>query len=99
MLSVAVLNCFVSWKSTASDQNTQHSIKQHSTLKYFVQLIPLSLYMKKNAPTIKEIAKMLNLSLSTVSRALNNSTDISPATTKRVKDVALELGYEPNQTA
>ena len=55
--------------------------------------------MKKNAPTIKEIAKMLNLSLSTVSRALNNSTDISPATTKRVKDVALELGYEPNQTA
>ncbi|HMG91106.1 MAG TPA: LacI family DNA-binding transcriptional regulator [Chryseolinea sp.] len=55
--------------------------------------------MKKNAPTIKEIAKMLNLSLSTVSRALHNSTDISPATTKRVKDVAQELGYEPNQTA
>ena len=42
---------------------------------------------------------MLNLSLSTVSRALHNSTDISPATTKRVRDVALELGYEPNQTA
>lgn len=55
--------------------------------------------MKKNAPTIKEIAKMLNLSLSTVSRALHDSTDISPATTKRVKDVAMELGYEPNQTA
>lgn len=42
---------------------------------------------------------MLNLSISTVSRALHNSEDISPATTKRVKDVALELGYEPNQTA
>ena len=55
--------------------------------------------MKKNAPTIKEIAKMLNLSLSTVSRALHNSPDISPATTKRVNDVAQELGYEPNQTA
>jgi len=55
--------------------------------------------MKKNAPTIKEIAKMLNLSVSTVSRALHASSDISPATTKRVKDVALELGYEPNQTA
>src|SRR6185436_11453956 len=55
--------------------------------------------MKKNAPTIKEIAKMLNLSLSTVSRALHDSTDISPATTKRVRDVASELGYEPNQTA
>jgi DNA-binding LacI/PurR family transcriptional regulator len=55
--------------------------------------------MKNHAPTIKEIAKMLNLSLSTVSRALHNSTDISQATTKRVRDVALELGYEPNQTA
>ena len=42
---------------------------------------------------------MLNLSVSTVSRALHNSEDISPATTKRVKDVALELGYEPNHTA
>lgn len=55
--------------------------------------------MKKNAPTIKEIAKMLNLSISTVSRALHGSPDISPATTQRVKDVAEELGYEPNQTA
>ena len=53
----------------------------------------------KKAPTIKEIAKMLNLSISTVSRALHNSEDISPATTKRVKEVAEELGYEPNQTA
>jgi len=55
--------------------------------------------MKKNALTIKEIARMLNLSISTVSRALHDSEDISPATTKRVKDVALELGYEPNRTA
>lgn len=42
---------------------------------------------------------MLNLSISTVSRALHSSHDISPATTKRVKEVADELGYEPNQTA
>jgi DNA-binding LacI/PurR family transcriptional regulator len=55
--------------------------------------------MKSKLPTIKEIAKMLNLSVSTVSRALHCSEDISPATTKRVKEVALELGYEPNQTA
>lgn len=55
--------------------------------------------MKSTAPTIKEIAKMLNLSVSTVSRALHSSEDISLATTKRVKEVALELGYEPNQTA
>src|SRR5258706_3608933 len=55
--------------------------------------------MNRKAPTIKEIAKMLNLAVSTVSRALHSSADISPATTRRVKDVALELGYEPNQTA
>jgi LacI family transcriptional regulator len=50
-------------------------------------------------PTIKQIAKMLNLSVSTVSRALHNSVDISPATRLRVNEVAKELGYEPNQTA
>ena len=55
--------------------------------------------MKKRAPTIKEIAKMLHLSVSTVSRALHNSKNISPATIKRVKEVAAELEYEPNQTA
>jgi DNA-binding LacI/PurR family transcriptional regulator len=58
-----------------------------------------NIFMKSNAPTIKEIAKMLNLSVSTVSRALHSSEDISVATTKRVKEVATELGYEPNQTA
>ncbi len=42
---------------------------------------------------------MLNLSASTVSRALHDSRNISPATIKRVKEVAAELEYEPNQTA
>ena len=55
--------------------------------------------MRSNTPTIKEIAKMLNMSVSTVSRALHNSKEISQATTQRVKEVAQELGYEPNQTA
>jgi DNA-binding LacI/PurR family transcriptional regulator len=55
--------------------------------------------LKGNVPTIKEIAKMLNISVSTVSRALQDSKHISPATTARVKEVAHELGYEPNQTA
>ncbi len=42
---------------------------------------------------------MLHLSVSTVSRALHDSKNISPATIKRVKEVAAELEYEPNQTA
>jgi DNA-binding LacI/PurR family transcriptional regulator len=55
--------------------------------------------MKSSGPTIKDISKMLNLSVSTVSRALHSSEEISAATTKRVKEVADELGYEPNLTA
>lgn len=42
---------------------------------------------------------MLNLSVSTVSRALHNSKSISQATIIRVQEVAKELEYEPNQTA
>ncbi len=42
---------------------------------------------------------MLHLSVSTVSRALHDSKNISTATIKRVKEVAAELEYEPNQTA
>jgi LacI family repressor for deo operon, udp, cdd, tsx, nupC, and nupG len=55
--------------------------------------------MQKKAVTIKEIAKALNLSFSTVSRALHAHPSISLATQKRVKQTAEELGYEPNQTA
>lgn len=53
----------------------------------------------KRPVTIKEIAKELNLSFSTVSRALHDHPSISLATQQRVKDKAEELGYEPNQTA
>lgn len=42
---------------------------------------------------------MLNLSVSTVSRALHDSKNISTSTINRVKEVAAELEYEPNQTA
>lgn len=38
----------------------------------------------------------MNLSPSTVSKALNNSTEISDLTKKRVKEVALEYKYRPN---
>jgi DNA-binding LacI/PurR family transcriptional regulator len=50
-------------------------------------------------PTIKEIAKRLKISTSTVSRALHGHPSIGLVTTMRVKNVASELNYEPNQTA
>lgn len=55
--------------------------------------------MKKKPATIKEIAKKLKISPSTVSRALNDHPSIGLVTTMRVKKMAEELNYEPNQTA
>lgn len=43
---------------------------------------------------VKDLAKMLNLSPSTVSLVLNNRPGISEATRNRVKDAVRELGYE-----
>lgn len=47
---------------------------------------------------IRTLAKHLNLSIGTISRALNNQKDVSPATRKRVIDAAQRLGYTPNQS-
>jgi DNA-binding LacI/PurR family transcriptional regulator len=55
--------------------------------------------MSKNLPTIKEIAKQLNVSVSTVSRALNNHPRIGLRTKMRVQQLAKELNYEPNTQA
>ncbi len=50
-------------------------------------------------PTIKEIALRLNVSISTVSRALKDHPRIGLATRMRVKQLAKELDYEPNNQA
>ncbi|MBN9299679.1 MAG: LacI family DNA-binding transcriptional regulator [Filimonas sp.] len=55
--------------------------------------------MQKKLPTIKEIAKRLNVSVSTVSRALHDHHTIGLRTKMQVKALAKELNYEPNQTA
>ncbi len=46
--------------------------------------------------TIKDLAKLLNLSTSTVSRALSDHPDISQATKARVRSVAEEFNYTTN---
>ncbi|MEP6844489.1 MAG: LacI family DNA-binding transcriptional regulator [Panacibacter sp.] len=55
--------------------------------------------MSDKQPTIKEIAQRLNISVSTVSRALHDHSSIGLRTKTRVKQLAKELNYEPNQTA
>jgi len=55
--------------------------------------------MENKITTIKEIARQLNFSVSTVSRALHNHPSIGLRTTAQVQKLARELNYEPNQTA
>ncbi|MES1222697.1 MAG: LacI family DNA-binding transcriptional regulator, partial [Bacteroidota bacterium] len=55
--------------------------------------------MDQKPATIKEIASRLNVSISTVSRALHNHSSIGKRTKMQVKQLAEELNYEPNQAA
>ncbi|MGJ7031287.1 LacI family DNA-binding transcriptional regulator [Niabella hirudinis] len=55
--------------------------------------------MKLDAITIKDIAKALGLSASTVSRALRDSYEISEETKKKIRDYANENKYRPNLAA
>lgn len=49
--------------------------------------------------TIKDLAKMLDISVSTVSRALRDTYDVSPETKEKVAALAKELKYKPNFNA
>jgi LacI family transcriptional regulator len=48
---------------------------------------------------IQELAATLELSVSTVSKALNGRTDVSPATRKRVLEAAARHGFSPDPVA
>jgi len=54
--------------------------------------------MKKNI-TIKELSKILEVSISTVSKALNDSYEISDTTKERIKSAAKLHNYKPNKLA
>lgn len=46
---------------------------------------------------IRRLAQHLDISIGTVSRALNGRPDVNEETRRRVLEAALELGYAPNQ--
>lgn len=52
-----------------------------------------------SVPTIKQMARSLGISVSAVSKALNNHPSIGLYTKERVKKLAQELNYVPNQAA
>ncbi len=49
--------------------------------------------------TLKDVAKLANVDVSTVSRALNNTSYVHPDTKERIYAAAKELGYHPNTVA
>ena len=51
------------------------------------------------AVNLKQLAKILNLSISTVSKALRDSHEIGDATKERVLAKAKEMDYTPNPFA
>jgi DNA-binding LacI/PurR family transcriptional regulator len=55
--------------------------------------------MNSRKVTIKDIARHLNISTATVSRAMRDMHDIHPDTRKAVLDLAREWDYQPNQMA
>ncbi|MFD1631278.1 LacI family DNA-binding transcriptional regulator [Pseudopedobacter beijingensis] len=55
--------------------------------------------MKRRNITIKDLARILNISVSTVSRALRDTYDVNQETRQKVVNLANELNYKPNFNA
>ena len=55
--------------------------------------------MPKNKTTLKELSSILGFSISTISKALNGSNEISTITKKRVIEIAKKYNYRPNKIA
>ncbi len=55
--------------------------------------------MSNSSVTIKDIAKLLGISKSTVSRALSEHSDVNPETRKKILEVAQQMNYQPNTIA
>ena len=49
--------------------------------------------------SIKDVAKKAGVSISTVSKALNDKSSVSSSTIERIKQTAEEMGYVPNSRA
>ena len=53
----------------------------------------------KKVTRLKDLAEGLNVSITTVSKALNDHPDISPKRKKEILDYAKKMNYMPNQVA
>ena len=51
------------------------------------------------SPTIRDVARAAGVSVSTVSRVLNDKDDVAPDTNRRIRDVIADLGYTSSLAA
>ena len=49
--------------------------------------------------SISDVARKAGVSISTVSKALNDKSSVSSSTVERIKQTAEEMGYVPNSRA
>lgn len=52
-----------------------------------------------STPTIKDVAKLAGVSISTVSRVMNDSKPVSPEARRKVEDAIKKLDFKPNELA
>ena len=52
-----------------------------------------------SSPTIKDVAKLAGVSISTVSRVMNDSKPVSPEARRKVLDAIEKLDFKPNELA
>lgn len=53
----------------------------------------------KSEPNLKTVAKMANVSIATVSRAINYPDKVDPSTLSRINKIIKEINYRPNRVA
>jgi LacI family transcriptional regulator len=70
-----------------------------TTLRVTLPAPPLTPAPAAMAATIKDVAKRAGVSVATVSRALNNATNVTPETRERVQAAATALRFTPSSAA
>lgn len=86
-------------KCESSLVNNQQVQKKYQIFEQTIALILYIRFVERKKVTIQDIAAMLEINASTVSRALNDHPRISAGTKKRVMEAAVKLNYDYNHIA
>ena len=93
--SKSAINCLFSYFATYF----RYSLTSDDYLIFFLFLMDGQQNSIKKTITIHDLAKEMNVSASTISRALKGHKSISKKTIKKVEQLAEERGYRPNLLA